>query len=133
MNILVVTPYPPVLHVHGGGVRMFHNIRILAQKHNVRVLSFVENDEELELIKSAGPVCDSVTPIRRISDLSAHWFSLEPFMVREFGTPAMHQAVDEALHRYRIDLIQCEYLQMAQYKRKGVFSILTIHEIYSTN
>src|SRR5438046_1584322 len=28
MNILVLTAYAPVLHVHGGGVRMFHNIRI---------------------------------------------------------------------------------------------------------
>jgi glycosyltransferase involved in cell wall biosynthesis len=133
MNILVVTPYPPVLHVHGGGVRMFHNIRILAQQHRVRVFSFVEDEEELKLLKSVEPVCESVTAIERIPDLSAHWFSLEPFMVREFGTPAMHKAVDDAVRNEKIDVIQCEYLQMAQYKRPGAFSILTIHEAYSAN
>jgi glycosyltransferase involved in cell wall biosynthesis len=133
MNILVVTPYPPVLHVHGGGVRMFHNIRILAQEHRVRVLSFVENEEEAELLKSVEPVCHSITAIKRVSDFGAHWFSLAPFMVREFGTPAMHDAVDKALQAQKVDIIQCEYLQTAQYRRPGVFSILTAHETYSAN
>ena len=133
MNILVVTPYPPVLHVHGGGVRMFHNIRILATEHSVRVLSFVENDEEADLVKSVKPICESVTAIRRVPDLGAHWFSLAPFMVREFGTPAMHKAVDDAVRNKNVDAIQCEYLQMAQYRRAGVFSILTAHEAYSSN
>jgi glycosyltransferase involved in cell wall biosynthesis len=133
MNILIVTPYPPVLHLHGGGVRMFHNIRILAEKHSVRVLSFVETDAEAELLNSVKPICESITAIRRVSDLGAHWFSLAPFMVREFGTPAMHNAVDEAIRVKSVDVIQCEYLQMAQYRRPGVFSILTAHETYSTN
>jgi len=133
MNILIVTPYPPVLHMHGGGVRMYHNIRILAEKHSVRVLSFVMDDEELELLKSVEPICESIIGIRRIPDFGAHWFSLAPFMVREFGTPAMHQAVDDAIRQKRVDVIQCEYLQMAQYKRPGVFSILTAHEAYSAN
>ena len=104
MNILIVTPYPPVLHVHGGGVRMFHNIRILAEKHSVRVLSFVENEEELEWLKSVQPICESITGIRRTPDFGAHWFSLAPFMVREFGTPAMHQAVDEAIRMKKVDV-----------------------------
>src|SRR5215831_2461808 len=133
MNILIVTPYPPVLHVHGGGVRMFHNIRILAKNHSVRVLSFVQNEEELEWLKTVQPICESITGIRRIPDFRAHWFSLEPFMVREFGTPAMHEAVDNAVQDKNIDVIQCEYLQMAQYRRQGVFSILTAHETYSAN
>jgi glycosyltransferase involved in cell wall biosynthesis len=112
---------------------MFHNIRILAEKHNVRVISFVENDEEVELLKSVQPICESVAVVRRIPDFGAHWFSLAPFMVREFGTPAMHEAVNDAVQTRKINVIQCEYLQMAQYKRRGTFSILTAHEAYSAN
>ncbi|PYR97815.1 MAG: glycosyl transferase family 1, partial [Acidobacteria bacterium] len=41
MNILFLTAYAPVLHMHGGGVRMYHNIRILSEQHSVRVISFV--------------------------------------------------------------------------------------------
>src|SRR4051794_31774051 len=116
MNILVVTPYPPVLHLHGGGVRMFHNIRILAQQHSVRVLSFVENEEERKALEPLEALCKSVTAVQRIPDFGAHWFSLAPFMVREFGTPAMHKAVDDTILEHNINVIQCEYLQMAQYK-----------------
>ena len=50
MNILFVTAYPPVLHRHGGGVRMYHNIRLLSEKHSVHVLSFVWTAEEADLL-----------------------------------------------------------------------------------
>jgi glycosyltransferase involved in cell wall biosynthesis len=133
MNILFVAAYPPVLHVHGGGVRMFHNIRLLAQRHNVHVLSFVENEEERELVRSVESICESFTAIQRVSDFTAHWLSLKPFWVFEFATPAMHRAVDEAVVKKKIDVIQCEYLQMAQFRRRGTFSILTAHEVQSAN
>ena len=133
MNILVVTAYPPVLHRHGGGVRMYHNIRILAEKHSVHVLSFVDSDEELDVLETVKPVCESVRGIRRIPDFRPHWLSVTPFMVREFSTPEMHQAVDGTLRAKQIQVLQCEYLQMAQFRRKCVFSLLTAHEVLSKN
>ena len=133
MNILVVTAYPPVLHRHGGGVRMFHNIRILAEKHSVHVLSFVGSDEERDMLETVKPVCESVRGIRRIPDFRPHWLSVAPFMVREFSTPEMHQAVDGTLRGKQIQVLQCEYLQMAQFRRKGVFCLLTAHEVQSKN
>jgi glycosyltransferase involved in cell wall biosynthesis len=133
MNILFVTAYPPVLHMHGGGVRMYHNIRILSRRHSVHVLSFVENDAEREMLRSVRTICDSVTAVRRVPDFRPHWLSVLPFMVREFSTPEMHRAVDAALRSSKIDVLQCEYLQMAQFRRRGVFSILTAHEALSKN
>ena len=133
MNILMVTAYPPVLHMHGGGVRMYHNVRLLSETHSVRVISFVENDHERELLRTLEGVCESVTPIQRIPDFSPHWFSLDPFLVREFNTPEMGQAIDAAFRQKRVDVLQCEYLQMAQYRRAETFSILTIHETLSAN
>jgi len=133
VNVLVLTAYPPVLHRHGGGVRMFHNIRILSEKHSVHVLSFVGSDEEEDLLGSVKSICESVRAIRRIPDFRPHWLSVTPFMVREFSTPEMHRAVDDMLQGRRIDILQCEYLQMAQFRRKRVFSLLTAHEVQSKN
>ena len=133
MNILVVTAYPPVLHRHGGGVRMFHNIRILAEQHSVHVLSFVGSDEERDMLETVKPVCESVRGIRRIPDFRPHWLSVTPFMVREFSTPEMYQAVDGTLRAKQIQVLQCEYLQMAQFRRKCVFCLLTAHEVQSKN
>ena len=101
---------------------MYHNIRILSQKHSVHVLSFVGSDEESDMLQSVRSICDSVKAIRRIPDFRPHWLSLLPFMVREFSTPEMHKAVDDALRAKKIDVLQCEYLQMAQFRRRGMSS-----------
>ena len=133
MNILVLTAYPPVLHMHGGGVRMFHNIRILAERHRVRVISFVENDEEREMLHSLDRICESVIAIKRVPDFRPHWFSVLPFLVREFSTPEMYRAVESEFQRDKVDVLQCEYLQMAQFHRRGVFSVLTLLDGPSAN
>ena len=112
---------------------MYHNIRILSRKHSVRVISFVENDEEREMLRSVRAICDSVTAVKRVPDFRPHWLSLRPFMVREFSTPEMHRAVDEALLSTRTHVLQCEYLQMAQFYRRGALSVLTAHETLSKN
>src|SRR5215831_7169754 len=103
MNILVLTAYAPVLHMHGGGVRMFHNIRILAKKHSVRVVSFIESEEDRERLGSLNGICDSVTAVKRIPDFRPHWFSLLPFLVREFSAPEMHRAVDSEFQKRKVD------------------------------
>ena len=66
MNILFLAAYPPVLNMHGGGVRMYHNIRILGRKHDVHVVSFVENDEEHDRVLGISEICSSVRVIRRV-------------------------------------------------------------------
>jgi glycosyltransferase involved in cell wall biosynthesis len=133
MNILLLAAYAPVLHMHGGGVRMFHNIRILAQEHSVRVISFIENDEEREMLRSLDGICESVSAVRRVPDFRPHWLSVLPFLVREFSTPEMYRAVENEFRTKRVDVLQCEYLQMAQFHRPGTFTILTLHEVLSAN
>jgi glycosyltransferase involved in cell wall biosynthesis len=133
MNILVLAAYAPVLHMHGGGVRMFHNIRILAQEHSVRVISFIENDEEQEMLRSLDGICESVIAVRRVPDFRPHWLSVRPFLVREFSTPELYRAVESEFRRKHVDVLQCEYLQMAQFHRAGTLTILTLHELLSAN
>jgi glycosyltransferase involved in cell wall biosynthesis len=133
MNILFVTAYPPVLHRHGGGVRMYHNIRLLSEKHSVHVLSFVWTEEEADLLNSVRPICESIQGIQRVPDFGRHWLSVKPFLVREFGTPEMHQRVDAMLRSKKFDVLQCEYLQMAQFRRRHLFSLLTAHEVLTQN
>src|SRR5205823_14694688 len=133
MNILMLTAYPPVLEMHGGGVRMFHNIRILAEKHSVRVISFVENDVEREMLRSVEEICELVIPVKRVPDFRPHWLSVLPFLVREFSTPEMYAAIENEFRRKRVDILQCEYLQMAQFYRAGPLTVLTLHETLSAN
>jgi len=112
---------------------MYHNIRLLSESHSVRVISFVENEHERSLLGTLEGICESVTAVQRVPDFSPHWLSLDPFLVREFSTPEMDEAIDAALRKKPVDVLQCEYLQMAQYRRRGIFSILTILETLSAN
>jgi glycosyltransferase involved in cell wall biosynthesis len=112
---------------------MYHNIRILAESHSVRVISFIENEAEGELLRSLEGVCESIVGVRRIPDFRPHWLSLDPFLVREFSTPQMYREIETALRTKRVDVLQCEYLQMAQFHRPDIFSVLTIHETLSAN
>ena len=112
---------------------MFHNIRILAARHNVRVISFVENDDEREMLHSLDRICESVIAIQRVPDFRPHWLSVLPFLVREFSTPEMYRAVESEFQRDKVDVLQCEYLQMAQFHRRGVFTVLTLLDAPSAN
>ncbi|HEX4997926.1 MAG TPA: glycosyltransferase family 4 protein [Terriglobia bacterium] len=133
MNVLVLTAYPPVLAMHGGGVRMFHNIRILSTRHHVHVISFVGDDEERERLRSLSAIAASVTAVRRVPDFRPHWLSLKPFLAREFSTPEMSRVVMETIRSQRIDVVQCEYLQMAQFRSRRLPSVLTAHETLARN
>ena len=112
---------------------MFHNIRILSEKHSVRVITFVESEEERDLLRSVKEICESVTAIKRVPDFRPHWFSLLPFLVREFSTPEMYRAVESEFQKRKVDVLQCEYLQMAQFHRRGILNVLTLHEAVSAN
>jgi glycosyltransferase involved in cell wall biosynthesis len=84
-------------------------------------------------LNSVREICESVTAIQRVPDYRPHWLSTEPFLIREFSTPSMHAAVDAAFRSDRVDVLQCEYLQMAQFRRPGTFSVLTAIEAVSKN
>jgi len=133
MNVLFLAAYPPVLDMHGGGVRMYHNIRILAQKHDVHVISFVENEEERERVSQIAGICSSVQAIQRVPNFSPNPLSLIPAEVRFFDTPAMHRAVNEACQRLDIDVLQCEYVEMVQFYRPGFFTVWSVIETLSPN
>jgi glycosyltransferase involved in cell wall biosynthesis len=115
--------------MHGGGVRMYHNIRILGRRHEVHVISFVENDEERRRVGEIAPICSSIQTVARTPDLRARPLSLSPSRARMFDVPAMHAAVDQTRRRANIDVLQCDYVEMAGYRRPGVFTIWSVIEV----
>ena len=112
---------------------MYHNIRILAGKHEVHVIAFVKNDEERERVSQIGGICSSIKAIQKVANFNPNRLSLAPAQVRFFDTPAMHRAVNEACQRLDIDVLQCEYLEMAQFHRLGLFTVWSVIETLSPN
>ena len=55
MNLLFLTPQIPYPPQHGGALRAYNLIRVLAQRHAITLLSFVRTPEDLARV---GPLRD---------------------------------------------------------------------------
>lgn len=122
MNILFVTPYfvwPGV--PHAGGQDIFNYIKWLSQKHNICLLSFIEEGEK-NRVSSVSPFCKWVKtvpspiipPQGRLS-LRKFLLLFKPnyFVFSRSGWFA--REIKSLCETFEFDLIQFEYFQTAQY------------------
>ena len=105
---------------------MYHNIRILGRKHDVHVVSFVENDEEHDRVLRISDICSSVRAVRRVPVSGPRRLSRIPSQVRHFDTAEMRDAVNDACRRHAIEVLHCEYVEMAQFHRSGLFTVWSV-------
>jgi len=134
-TILYLAAYLPVLGMHGGGTRMFHNLRILAEKHRVILLCFTESEEETSLLEPLARLGMEVKPILRIPCSPNNWLMPRPREHDEYASPEMKRLVRDVLSRETVDVIQAEYLQMGQQVPEDFhgLKILTEHEVHFAN
>ena len=134
-KVLMVCAYLPCLGVHSGGNTMFNLIRTLSKRHRLTVLSFYENEAELEHVKALSPCCQQLEVIYRGQSLNAaNPFGLKPpEIVYDFYNKRMWRLVEDYLRTCEYDLIQCEYLQTAHYASidPKIPAVLTNHELLS--
>lgn len=135
LNILVLTAYPPALGVHGGAMRMYYNLQILAAKHRVSLISFVEHERERNLLRQLEVLGIEVTSVLRSPVPSRNLWMPKPLEHNEFASPEMAAQVRSILENQSFDVIQVEYLQMAQHVPRSAsqLKILTLHEIGYAN
>ena len=135
LNILILTAYPPALGVHGGAMRMYYNIQFLARKHKVTVISFTEHEQDNDRLQSLKSLGIEVRAISRIPSEFRNFGVPKPVEHFEFSSLEMSSAVREILNNQPIDVIQAEYLQMAQHVPRSAtqLKILTQHEIGYAN
>ncbi len=137
LQILFVCPYVPCLGVHAGGGRMYQVIKGLSQRHKVSVLTYYERESEQPLLDALREFCVNVTAIKRHQSLDEpDWFHILPYRpVKEFCNPAMKDILARESLSGKYDIIQFEYLELAQLARSislfNVPSLLTQHEVQS--
>ncbi len=135
LNILFLSAHLPVPGLHGGGVRMFHNLKILAGKHRVTVLSFIEDERESENLPILENLGVSIKTVLRHPSRPRHLLSPKPREHDEYASEEMGMLVRRSLEEQRVDVIQAEYVQMGQHVPllPGIFKILTEHEVQFAN
>lgn len=131
-NILFICPYIPCEGVHAGAGRMHTMIKLLAQRHQVSVITFIDKESELKYVPELERYCQEVVAIHRKPPYRRHHpLVLEPFVVSEFNSSRMGDEIHRLLSERDFDIVQIEYTQMAQYlpNTRRSCTLLTEHEV----
>jgi len=135
LSILVLTAHPPISGASGGGARMYHNLKILASKHHVSLISFVEQDAERHCLAGLASLGIDVKTVLRRPEPARHLWMPKPREHDEFASAQFRSLVQETLRARRFDVVQAEFFQMAQHVPLDlpVRRVLTEHEIIFSN
>lgn len=110
-------PYPPN---KGEKLRAYHHLRHLAQRHDVHLIAFVDQPEDLPGADALRAFCRSVRLVpldRRLALLRGAWSLLRGRSLSEgfFESGAMHAAVVDAVRTVPIDVAWAYSSTMAPY------------------
>jgi polysaccharide biosynthesis protein PslH len=135
LNILVLTAHPPIPGASGGGARMYYNLKILASRHHVCLISFVEQDAERHSLAGLVSLGIEVKTVLRRAEPARHLWMPKPREFDEFASAEFRALVEQTLSASPFDVVQAEFFQMAQHVRSDlpVLRILTEHEIVFSN
>ena len=132
LSVLFVSPYPICPPVHGGGVFMYQTLRQmtrLADVHVVELLDWPWQEKDNEELRE---FCASVEWIVRPAEEDPGMGSILPKAVREFTNSDLEWLIHRQLFLRRVDVLQLEYLPMAQYRGgyARIPSLLFEHDVY---
>lgn len=113
-RIAVLTPYFPYPLSHGGAVRIFNLLRVMAEEFDIFLFAF----RDKEMAADIAPVLDLCTRIMLVGKSryrEPRWSSLLPPEVHEFRSAAMQHALARIRREYKIEAVQVEYTMLAPY------------------
>lgn len=113
-------PYPPF---KGDQARAYHQIRLLADRHRITLLSFAEPAVTPQFVKKIRPLVDGMTLItlgrRNMAANLARRLSIRmPAQTAMFTDSRMRRALQEHLRTTKFDLVHIQLARMASYLEK---------------
>jgi len=132
VRVLFVSPYTILPPVHGGAVFMSQTCRVLAELAELHLLVLIDKPEEQpphdELVRRCASADFIVRPEGQV-----HTFgSILPHAIHEFQLPDIEWVIHRQIFLRQIDVVQLDYLPMAQYRCdfRQIPQILFEHDLY---
>ncbi|MFA5410941.1 MAG: glycosyltransferase [Candidatus Omnitrophota bacterium] len=130
-NVLVVTPELPYPLNRGGNVKIFNHIKLLSEKYNMHLISFIHQDDERRHIPVLREFCKTVRVIsfpEVPNQLAWPWHV--PKTIRDCYSEEFKTNLLEVLQAEHIDLVQIDSLFMAFYVNffNGIPAIFIEHD-----
>ena len=118
-RICIISPVTPYPVYHGAGSTIYGYIRALRQDFDVLFVGFCPERYRAQAQEGLDQLCHKAwlfePPLGRRLDA----FSPTPFLFSNLESAAMRRAVDRILDEERPELVQVEYLGMAQYAERA--------------
>ena len=127
LRILIVSSYLPHLGTHGGAGRVFQLMKRVAEQHEVTLLSYIENEEEVKFLHQAESCCHQVKTILRGRFRRSSWFPYEPF--EEFNCDDFREALEGLAAGSDYDVVHFEWTQMAEFSSLFPFTPKVVTEV----
>lgn len=138
MKILFLTsrlPFPPN---RGDRLRVYHFARQLAEEHELTLVSFIRNSEELQHVRDLQPVFREIhverqPPLRSVLSTAQGLFSQKALQLRYYYSPAMEKRLELLVSRTEFDIVYTHLIRMAPYglKIKNAVHVLDLTDVIS--
>ncbi|MBN1162991.1 MAG: TIGR03087 family PEP-CTERM/XrtA system glycosyltransferase [Candidatus Krumholzibacteriota bacterium] len=120
MRILFLTarlPFPPI---GGDKLRAFNFIKYLARHHDVDLISFISDQDEIDNISEYSPLvgqCHTVKLSKKRSYFNSFCglFSSLPLQIKYYSSAKMQQVISRQLKTWEYDLIFVHLFRMAEF------------------
>jgi GT2 family glycosyltransferase len=132
LSVLFLSPYSICPPVHGGGVFMYNTLRELARHCDVHVLVVLDRPEHRAAHAELEGLVTSVEYVDRLAPRDRTVPYYLPHAVRDFAYRDVEWAVHRIVFTRKIDVLQLDYTNMAQYGReyRRLVCALFEHDIY---
>ncbi len=138
MRLLCLTsrlPYPPN---RGDRLRVFHFLKQLSAEHQITLVSFVENDDQLAHVEALEPYVSAVYTVHLSRwqsrwNVATHFWQDEPLQTLYYRSSKMQGLVNNLLNSESFDAVYCHLLRMAPYieHRRDVYRIIDLTDLIS--
>ncbi len=140
MDILFICKTLPHQRVIGGPIIIYNRVRILSQRHNVSLLSFV-SPGEWDHVETVARFCRDFRGVPMpVYDhaLRKAWdffFSPIPIYFLNNYSPEMYETLRDMVKSAHYDVVVSEYSMVAQYlfrnpDLEGIKRVMSVHECY---
>ncbi len=120
MKIAVLTSRFPYPIEKGDKLRLFHQLRVLSQQHEIVLIALAEtppHDDDLQIIQN---ICSKVyvlplTPFQIVGNLFGALFRNLPFQVGYFFNKKIAEQIETILQAEQPQHLYCQLIRMAMY------------------
>lgn len=138
MRILFLTsrlPYPPN---RGDRLRVFYFLKTLSREHELHLISFISNSDEVKYIEMLKEYCRNVKVLRQSKinsflSVGLTWWKPVPLQVLYYQSKKMEQLVSNELKVHKFDAAYIHLFRMAPYLQNSrqIYRILDLTDAIS--